>query len=63
MSRFQNRKNKVMTDSGSIDFDHYDKLARQLRADAFSGALRAFRSRVSAATQVLTGRAVSSPCR
>ena len=62
MSRFQDCKNKVMTDSGSIDFDYYDKRARQLRANAFAGAFRTFRSRASAATQVLTGSAVSSPC-
>ena len=62
MSRIQDRKNKIMTDSGSIDFDYYDMRARQLRADAFSDAFRAFRSRVSAATQVLTNRPASSPC-
>lgn len=53
MSRIQDRQNKVITDSGSIDFDYYERRAHQLRADAFTGLFRAFRREVSAQTQVL----------
>lgn len=44
MSPIQDCKDKITTDSGSIDFEYYDDLARQLRTATFTRLFRSLRS-------------------
>ena len=62
MQHHDNGQNRVMTDSGIIDFTYYDKRARQLRSASVADMFRALWTRRSTHDRGATGTIACHPC-